>query len=416
VRGTVDYEATVVALDVGTSKVVALVGEVDRADGSVRIVGKGVAPTTGLKKGQVINIDQTVTSIRSAVAAAETTSGLRLEAAVVAVGGNHIESRNSRGMVAVSGQQREVGREDVERAKEVARSVSIPANRDLLHIIPRDFIVDGQEGVNDPIGMTALRLEVETLLVHGGATPIQNLSKCIRLADVRVDELVVSGLASAEAVLTETERELGVAVADIGAGTTDLALFIEGSPFHAAVLPLGGSHVTNDVAIGLKTTIGIAERLKVEAGSADPRLIDPTEQISLALADELEGRMPYRLELAEVIEARMREIFEKIGEEIERGGPNQRLPAGLVLTGGGALLAGAADLGREVLQLPVRVAAPGGIGGLTDGLIDPRFATSVGLLRWAVRYDGSAEPNRFETAPVGGMADRVRTWLGRLFP
>ncbi len=415
-RGTVDYEATVVALDVGTSKVVALVGEVDRADGSVRIVGKGVAPTTGLKKGQVINIDQTVTSIRSAVAAAETTSGLRLEAAVVAVGGNHIESRNSRGMVAVSGQQREVGREDVERAKEVARSVSIPANRDLLHIIPRDFIVDGQEGVNDPIGMTALRLEVETLLVHGGATPIQNLSKCIRLADVRVDELVVSGLASAEAVLTETERELGVAVADIGAGTTDLALFIEGSPFHAAVLPLGGSHVTNDVAIGLKTTIGIAERLKVEAGSADPRLIDPTEQISLALADELEGRMPYRLELAEVIEARMREIFEKIGEEIERGGPNQRLPAGLVLTGGGALLAGAADLGREVLQLPVRVAAPGGIGGLTDGLIDPRFATSVGLLRWAVRYDGSAEPNRFETAPVGGMADRVRTWLGRLFP
>lgn len=357
-----------------------------------------------------------MTSIRSAVAAAETTSGLRLEAAVVAVGGNHIESRNSRGMVAVSGQQREVGPEDVERAKEVARSVSIPANRDLLHVIPRDFIVDGQEGVNDPIGMTALRLEVETHLVHGGATPIQNLSKCIRLANVRVDELVVSALASAEAVLTETERELGVAVADIGAGTTDLALFLEGSPFHTAVLPLGGSHVTNDVAIGLKTTIGVAERLKVEAGSADPRLIDPTEPISLALADELDGRMPYRLELAEVIEARMREIFEKIGEEIERGGPNQRLPAGLVLTGGGALLAGAADLGREVLQLPVRVAAPGGIGGLTDGLIDPRFATSVGLLRWAVRYDGSAEPNRFETAPAGGMADRVRTWLGRLFP
>jgi cell division protein FtsA len=411
----VEIEAVLVALDVGTSKVVALVGEVTR-DGSVNIIGKGTAASNGLKKGQVINIEQTVASIRTAVEAAERLSGLRLEAAFVGVGGGHVESLNSRGAVAVSGPHREVTREDIERATEVARAVTIPSNREVLHVLPRDFTVDGQEGVKDPLGMSAVRLEVETHIVHGSATALQNLTKCVKQAGVRVDELVVASLASGEAVLSETERDLGVAVADIGAGTTDLALYLEGSPFHTSVLPIGGINVTNDVAIGLKTNLNAAEQLKIQVGTADPRSVDPDEEVPVELIGESDARTALRLEVAEIIEARMRELFEKIGGEIGRGGPTHRLPAGLVLTGGASLLAGAAELGREVLQMPVRVAAPAGVGGLTDHLLAPSYSSAIGLLQWASRVVTTHEPQHFESAPAGGAMGRMREWLKGLFP
>ncbi len=414
-RERVEIEAVLVALDVGTSKVVALVGEVTR-EGTVNIIGKGTAASNGLKKGQVINIEQTVASIRTAVEAAERLSGLRLEAAFVGVGGSHVESLNSRGAVAVSGAQREVSREDIERATEVARAVTIPSNREVLHVLPRDFTVDGQEGVKDPLGMSAVRLEVETHIVHGSATALQNLSKCVRQAGVRVDELVVASLASGEAVLSETERDLGVAVADIGAGTTDLALYIEGSPFHTSVLPIGGINVTNDVAIGLKTNLIAAEQLKVQLGTADPRSVDPDERVPVELIGGQDERTASRLEVSEIIEARMRELFEKIGAEIARGGSQHRLPAGLVLTGGGALLAGASELGREVLQMPVRVATPDGVGGLTDHLLQPSYATAIGLLHWASRVLTSHEPTHFESAPVNASLAKMRQWLKGLFP
>lgn len=410
-----EIEAVLVALDVGTSKVVALVGEVTR-EGTVNIIGKGTAASNGLKKGQVINIEQTVASIRTAVEAAERLSGLRLEAAFVGVGGSHVESLNSRGAVAVSGPQREVSREDIERATEVARAVTIPSNREVLHVLPRDFTVDGQEGVKDPLGMSAVRLEVETHIVHGSATALQNLTKCVRQAGVRVDELVVASLASGEAVLSETERDLGVAVADIGAGTTDLALYIEGSPFHTSVLPIGGINVTNDVAIGLKTNLIAAEQLKIQLGTADPRSVDPEERVPVEMIGEQDERTATRLEVAEIIEARMRELFEKIGAEISRGGSQHRLPAGLVLTGGGALLAGAAELGREVLQMPVRVATPAGVGGLTDHLLTPSYSTAIGLLHWASRVVTSHEPAHFESAPANASLTKVREWLKGLFP
>jgi cell division protein FtsA len=411
----VEIEAVLVALDVGTSKVVALVGEVTR-EGTVNIIGKGTAASNGLKKGQVINIEQTVASIRTAVEAAERLSGLRLEAAFVGVGGSHVESLNSRGAVAVSGPQREVSREDIERATEVARAVTIPSNREVLHVLPRDFTVDGQEGVKDPLGMSAVRLEVETHIVHGSATALQNLTKCVRQAGVRVDELVVASLASGEAVLSETERDLGVAVADIGAGTTDLALYIEGSPFHTSVLPIGGINVTNDVAIGLKTNLIAAEQLKIQLGTADPRSVDPEERVPVEMIGEQDERTATRLEVAEIIEARMRELFEKIGSEIARGGSQHRLPAGLVLTGGGSLLAGAAELGREVLQMPVRVATPAGVGGLTDHLLVPSYSTAIGLLHWASRVVTSSEPTHFESAPASASLTKVREWLKGLFP
>jgi cell division protein FtsA len=410
-----EREAVLVAIDVGTSKVVVLIGELTR-DGNLTIIGKGAPPSAGLKKGVVINIDQTVSSIRTAREQAERLSGYRVESAIVGVGGNHVESQNSRGAVAVSGPRREVSVEDIERATEVARAVTIPSNREVLHVLPRGFVVDGQEGVKDPLGMSAVRLEVETHIVHAGATAVQNLTKCVQRAEVRIDELVANSLASADAVLTETERELGVAVADFGAGTIDLALFLDGSPFHAAVLPLGGNNVTNDVAIGLKTSLAAAETLKISHGTADPTNVGADEQVNVEDIGEGSGRTASRVELASIIEARMREVFEKIGEEIERAGSRGMLPAGLVLTGGAAQLAGTAELGREVLQMPVRVAAPSGVGGLTDNLLTPANSNAIGLLLWGARTVRGYEPLRYESAPAPSAVGRMRDWLRGLFP
>jgi cell division protein FtsA len=411
----VEREAVLVAIDVGTSKVVTLIGEVTR-DGAVTIIGKGAPASAGLKKGVVINIDQTVTSIRSAREQAERLSGYRVESAIVGVGGNHVESLNSRGAVAISGPRREVSPQDVERATEVARAVTIPSNRELLHVLPRGFVVDGQEGVKDPLGMSAVRLEVETHIVHASATAVQNLSKCVQRADVRIDELVANSLASADAVLTETERELGVAVADFGAGTIDLALFLDGSPFHVSVLPLGGNNVTNDVAIGLKTSLAAAETLKIDHGTADPSSVGREEQVAVEGIGEGNGRMASKLDLSNIVEARMREVFEKIGEEIERAGNRGMLPAGLVLTGGAAQLMGTAELGREVLQMPVRVAGPTGVTGLTDHLMTPAYSTAIGLLLWGARAVHGDVPSRFESAPAPNAIGRLRDWLRSLFP
>ncbi|HUR16521.1 MAG TPA: cell division protein FtsA [Candidatus Limnocylindrales bacterium] len=410
-----DREAVLVALDVGTSKVVALIGEVTREEG-VTVIGKGQMDSSGLKKGVVVNIEQTVGSIRGAREAAERLSGYRIESAIVAVGGNHLESQNSRGAVAVSGARREVSREDVDRATEVARAVSIPSNREVLHVLPRGFVVDGQEGVKDPLGMSAIRLEVETHIVHASATAVQNLTKCVQRADIRIDELVCASLAAGDAVLTDTERELGVAVADFGAGTIDLALYMDGSPFHTAVLPLGGNNVTNDIAIGLKTSLIAAEDLKIRFGTADLGAVEKDEEVEVAGIGEGDATTASRYELAEIIEARMREVFEKIGAEIERAGFSGMLPAGVVMTGGASQLTGAARLGREVLQAPVRVAGPTGVAGLTDHLLTPAFSTSLGLLMWGGRGVQGYASAQYETEASAGMMGRMRDWARGLFP
>ena len=410
-----EIEAILVALDVGTSKVVVLVGEVTN-DGTLDIIGKGTMPTTGVKKGLVNNIDQTVSSIHGAIEQAERLSGLRLEAAFVSVGGDHLESLNSRGTVAVSGAHREVTREDIERATEVARAVTIPSNREVLHVLPRDFTVDGQEGVKDPEGMSAIRLEVTTHIVHGGATALQNLTKCVRQAGVRPDELVVSSVASGEAVLSETEKELGVAVADIGAGTTDLALYAEGTPFYTSVIPLGGVNVTNDIAIGLRTNLTAAEQLKLQFGSAEMKSADPSVEAAIEIIDNGIARPARKSDVTEIVDARMHELLEKIGEELAENASTHRLPAGLVLTGGASQLANAAELAREVLQIPVRVAAPEGVGGLTDHLLAPQYATAIGLLLWAARVVTTEDLQRYEPPPRAETIDRMRDMLRRFFP
>ena len=409
-----EREAVLVGIDVGTSKVCALIGEVAR-DGSLTIVGKGVAPASGLKKAVVVNIDQTVRSIAGAVDHSERLSGYQIDRAFVGVGGQNVESQNSRGAVAVTGHMREVTREDIDRALEVARAVSIPSNREVLHVLPRGFIVDGQEGVKDPLGMSAVRLEIETHIVTAAATAVRNLAKCVQAANVKIDELVANSLASAETVLSDTERELGVAVADIGAGTIDLALFLDGSPFKTAVLPVGGNNVTNDVAIGLKTSLQVAEELKIQHGTCDLSTVVGDESISVSMLGEAAGRTVSRLDVCRIIEARMRETFEMLGAEIRAAGEGV-LPAGLVLTGGASQLAGAAALGREVLNMPVRVAGPTEVGGLTDNIMNPAYSTAIGLLYWGAKGLEADDRGPYPTAPVGGLPGRVRDALRHLFP
>jgi len=409
----VEREAVLVAIDVGTSKVCSLIGEVAR-DGSLTIVGKGVVPASGIRRAVVVNIDQTVRSIAGAVDHAERLSGYQIDRAFVGVGGQNVESQNSRGAVAVSGHHREVTREDVERALEVARAITIPSSLEVLHVLPRGFIVDGQEGVKDPIGMSAIRLEIETHIVTASATAVRNLAKCVQAANVKIDEFVAGSLASAETVLSDNERELGVAVADIGAGTIDLALFLDGSPFKTAVLPVGGNNVTNDIAIGLKTSVPAAEELKTQHGSCDLTTVGSDELISVSVLGEAAGRTIRRIDLCRVIEARMRETFEMLAGEIRSG--EGVLPAGLVLTGGGAQLGGAAALGREVLNMPVRVAGPTDVGGLTDNILNPAYSTAIGLLYWGARGLEAAERGPYPTVPVGGILGRVRDAARNLFP
>ena len=407
-------EGVLVGIDVGTSKVCALIGEVGR-DGRLTVIGHGTVPSSGLKKGAIVNIDQTVRSIRDAVERAERLSGWKIEKAFVGVGGAQVESVNSTGQVAVASHTREVGRDDIKRAVEQARTIPIPSNREVLHVERRGFTVDGQEGVKDPLGMSALRLEVETHIVTAPATAVQNLMKCVAQAGVKIDELVVNALASAEAVVSETERELGVAVADVGAGTIDLAMFNEGSPFHTTVLPVGGGNVTNDIAIGMKTSLPVAEELKISHGTCDVRGITEDETISVSVLGEDAGRTVGRLELCRIIEARMRETFELLGGEMRSAGAGM-LPAGLILTGGASQLAGIAELGREVLQMPVRVVAPTGIGGLTDSILTPAFSTSIGLLQWGATFLDEGEPARYESAPAAGILGRIRDAIRGLFP
>ncbi|HEV2005273.1 MAG TPA: cell division protein FtsA [Candidatus Limnocylindrales bacterium] len=407
-------EGVLVGIDVGTSKVCALIGEIGR-DGKLTVIGHGTVPASGLKKGAVVNIDQTVRSIRDAVERAERLSGWKIDKAFVGVGGSQIESLNSTGQVAVSAHTREVAREDIRRAIEVARAVAIPTNREVLHVERRGFIVDGQEGVKDPLGMSALRLEVETHIVTAPQTAVQNLMKCVAQAGVKIDELVVNALASAEAVANETERELGVAVADIGAGTIDLAMFNEGSPFHTSVLPVGGNFVTNDIAIGIKTSLPVAEELKIQHGTCDLKAIADDEQISVSVLGEDAGRTVSRLEVCQIIEARMRETLELLAGEMKSAGAGV-LPAGIILTGGGAQLAGLAELGREVLGMQVRVVSPSGVAGLTDSILTPAYSTAIGLLQWGSTMLDEGESTRYESAPAAGLLGRLRDTVRGIFP
>jgi cell division protein FtsA len=379
-------ERTIVGVDVGTTKICTLVGEVDEVRG-LRIVGVGVTPARGIRKGVVVNVQEATGAIAASIEKAERISGYAIESAYVGLAGAHISAINSRGVIAVSRGERGIQPADIERALEAARAVAIPHNREILHVIPRGYTVDGDDGVRDPLGMQAYRLEVESHIITGATSSIHNLVKCVQETGLGIDALVLEPLASGEAVLTDVEREMGVILADIGGGTTDIAIFIEGSIWHTAVLPTGGEHITNDIGIGLRTPFPTAEELKIKYGHARPDAVNPGECFDVAMFGEGERHPVTRQFLSQIIEARVEEIFDLILQEVKRSGYDALLPAGVVLCGGTAELAGIRDVARDMLNLPVRIGAPQNLQGLVDVLGSPAYATSVGLLQWGLHHD-----------------------------
>ncbi len=381
-------EKTIVGIDVGTTKVCTLIGEVDEAE-NLCIVGVGVAPSHGLSKGVVVNVEEASKCIAESIEQAERVSGYTIESCYVGLAGKHISSLNSRGVVAVGRGERRITVEDTERALEAAQAIAVPHNREVVHVIPRCYTLDGQEGVRDPVGMLGFRLEVEAHIVTGAVASLRNLVQCIENAEVGVNDLILQPLASSEAVLTPEERQTGVVLVDAGGGTTDVAIFIEGSIWHSVVLPVGGNNLTSDLSVGLRTPFEVAEALKIKHGHVLPEMVDPEERIDVAAFGEDTLQSVSRRQMALILEARAEEMFAMVMNEIKRSGYEGLLPAGLVLTGGTAALRGFKELGREMLQLPVRVGTVRNISGLVDAVSSPVYATAVGLLLWGMRYGAS---------------------------
>ena len=406
-------DRTVVALDIGTTKICTLVAEVGPPpENAMRIVGVGVVPSKGIRKGVVVNVGEVTAAIIESVQRAERTSGYAIASAYVGLAGAHVSSINSRGVIAISRGERGIRPVDVERVLEQARAIDIPHNREILHIIPRGFTVDGDDGVRDPLGMQAYRLEVEAHIVTGSTSSIRNLIKCVQNAGIQIDALVLQPLASGEAALTEIEREMGVVLVDIGGGTTDIAIFIEGSIWHTVVLSTGGEQVTNDIAVGLRTPFSTAEDLKIKYGHALPHTIMPEETVKVNMFGEDGQQSISRQFLAEIIEARAEEILEMTLKEIKRSGYDGLLPAGLVLCGGAADLAGLRDLARDVMGLPARIGEPQNLRGLVDTLQSPAFTTSVGLLQWGIKHDLPQQ----STQQSSGNSLKMPGWLRVFLP
>ncbi len=403
-------ERTIVGIDVGTTKVCTLVGEVDE-EGALHIVGVGVVPSKGLRKGMVVNVSETTEAIAASVEKAERVSGYEIGRAHVGVAGAHISSFNSRGVVAVS-RGHSITQDDVDRVLDAALAIAIPHNREVIHVIPRGYTVDGQDGVREPLGMHGFRLEVEAHIITGAATSIYNLVKCINQVGIEIDELVLAPLASGEAVLTDNEREMGVVLTDIGGGTTDMAIFIEGSIWHTVVLPIGGNHLTNDVAVGLRAPFATAEEIKEKYGYARSEGVAADETIDVAVFGSDSWQAISLRFLSEIIEARAAEIFSIILQDVKRSGYDGLLPAGVVLCGGTAQLAGIRELSREILQLPARIGAPRDLQGLVDVLSSPAYATSVGLLLWRLREEAALPPRE----RPGGLWQRLVQWLRSFLP
>jgi len=407
-------ERTIVGIDVGTTKVCTVVGEA--TENELRIVGVGVTPSRGIKKGVVVNVVEAASAIKASLEKAERSSGYEIARAFVSVTGGHVSAVNSRGVVGVNRGDRGITVDDVGRALDAARAIAIPQDREVLHVIPRGYSVDGQDGVKEPVGMIGFRLEVEAHIVTGQTSSIHNLMKCVEACNVGVDGLVLDPIASGEAVLSENEKEMGVVLADIGGGTTDVAIFIEGSVWHTTVLPVGGNHFTNDIAVGLRVPFEAAEQLKIEHGHSRHETIDPTEVVQVkAFGDGGMARVQRR-DLAEIIEARAEEIFQLILQEIKRSGYDGLLPAGVVLTGGTAQLRGLRELGREVLGIPVRIGTPQNLQGLIDTIDSPAYATSVGLLLWGRDQAGSQPPPVRKDRKGGEWGDRFGGFIKTLLP
>src|SRR5574340_1086940 len=398
----------IVGLDIGTSKIAAIVAEV-KLEGGFEIIGMGSHPSRGLKKGVVVNIETTVSAIQRALEEAELMADCKIREVYTGIAGSHIKSFNSQGMVAIK--DKEVAQMDIDRVIETAKAVQIPNDQQILHILNQEFIIDGQEDVREPLGMSGVRLEVKVHIVTGAVSAAQNIIKCVRRCGIEVRDVMLQPLASAKAVLNDDEKELGVCLMDIGGGTTDIAVFAGGAIRHTAVIPIAGDQVTNDIAMTLRTPTKEAEELKLRHGCALRQLADPNDIIEVPGVGERAPRKLSRPMLAEVIEPRIEELYSLVQAELRRSGFEELLSSGIVLTGGSALLAGMTELGEEVFHLPVRVGVPAYTGPLADVIRSARYATSVGLLLEAREQYLRGEAARAQVAGIGGVAKRMRQWF-----
>lgn len=398
----------IVGLDIGTSKVVAIVGEIT-PEGAIEVIGLGSHPSLGLKKGVVVNIESTVQSIQKAVQEAELMAGCQIHSVYTGIAGSHIRSLNSHGIVAI--RDHEVTQADVDRVIEAAKAVAIPADQKILHILPQQFIIDSQDGIKEPIGMSGVRLEAKVHMVTGSVSAAQNIIKCVRRCGLEVDDIILEQLASSYSVLTEDEKELGVCLIDIGGGTTDIAVFTQGSIRHTAVIPIAGDQVTNDIAVALRTSTQSAEAIKLKYACAMSRLTDPEEMVEVSGVSDRAGRKISRAALAEVVEPRYEELFNLVQAELQRQGLDELCASGMVITGGSAKMTGTVEMAEEIFQMPVRLGLPRHVSGLVEVLDNPIYSTGIGLLLYGRQQQFERQSDRVAPQSISGVWGRVRRWF-----
>ncbi|MFQ5669327.1 MAG: cell division protein FtsA [Acidobacteriota bacterium] len=401
-------------IDVGTTKVTVVIGEIEK-EHSVRLTGIGCTPCKGMRKGVLVNLESTCRSLRAAVQKAEAMAGVEIENAFISVAGPHIRSFNSRGGVAISGRDNEVTGEDIHKVLVAARAVSIPQDREIIHVLPQEYTLDGQTGIDEPRGLSGHRLLANVHVVTGAEGTIQNLVTCINRLGIEVIEVILGQLASADLVLTPDERQLGALLIDIGGGTTDVVAYEKNAIWHTSVLPVGGDNFTNDIAVGLRTPIPDAERIKITSGCSASDLVDADEVLEVPSVGGRRGRVLSRRVLCEILEPRAEEIFTLVSEDVKRSGCDRNLKAGAVITGGGSLLDGVTAVAERTLEMPVRRGVPDRVVGLVDVSGNPTFATAAGLLSYGARNGGRPRRNNLATGLLLDVGRRMRDWLGAHF-
>jgi cell division protein FtsA len=412
-------EQIFVGLDVGSSVIRVVVGKQESQLGSPSIIGVGEAPSAGIRRGVIVDIDEAVSAISEALEKAERMTGLTIDHAVVSVGGAQITSQESHGVVAVARADGEITENDVVRVVDASQAISIPANREILHVIPKNFTVDGQTGIKDPVGMSGIRLEVDSQIIQASVPFIKNLTKCILQAGLEIDDLVLAPLAAAQAVLNKKQKELGVCVIDLGGGTTGLVVFEEGDLVSSTILPVGSMHITNDLAIGLRTSVDTAEKVKLQYGQAEMREVKKDVDVDLSKIDKQEEGKVSTKHIAEIVEARLEEIFDLVNKELKKINKDGQLPAGAILTGGGAKLPGVVELAKKHLRLPVALGQPGSVTTVIDRVDEAQFATSVGLVLWANEFllGSSRTVNKFARKVLeNDTVHKMRKWLKSFLP
>jgi len=404
-------ENLIVGLDIGTTKICCIVGNL--VDDGLEIVGIGTSPSKGLRKGVVINIESTVEAIQKAIREAELMAGCEIKSVFAGIAGGHIKGLNSQGVIAIK--NREVTSEDLQRVIDAAKAIAIPMDREVLHILPQEFIIDDQDGIREPLGMSGVRLEAKVHIVTGAVASAQNIVKCCNRAGVDVADIVLEQLASSEAVLSADEKELGVALVDIGGGTSDIAIFSEGAIKHTSVLSIGGDHLTNDIAVGLRTPMGEAEKIKQAYGCCLTSMVGKDETIEVPSVGGRDPRVLSRQLLAEILEPRVEEIFSLVNREIIKSGFEELIASGIVITGGSSILPGMPELAEQVFNLPVRRGSPAGIGGLIDVVNSPIYATGVGLVKYGSRHTKIQNFRIGEANVFDRVVKRMKDWFGEFF-